>query len=159
MRFSKKGLCIYLGLLFVTPFVFSACADWTFPTLANVKTMAETEKDFQKDLQGATVDVMTEQHSAQTPELSEAMQIMQSQYNEVAAQLRAMAADKDAAIKGFDAGGLTTGGLQGLFNILGLGWLWPVFSMFFGKSRASEELSDLKMKLATKAGTNEELPG
>ncbi len=154
----KRKLCIYLCLMVITPFVASACAEVMYPTLANVKEMGETEKDFQKDLQAATVDVMTEQHAAMSPEVAEALKGMQVQYTALADKYRASAAEKDAAVQGPALGNFGTGGLQGMFNLLGLGWLWPLLNGFFGKSRASKEITDLKLSLATAASTGEVLP-
>lgn len=157
-------ICGYALLCAVTAYTCMGC----FPTTADVNGMQAANQEFNKGLHDAGNKMMTEQHSAMTPELAEAFAVMQGQYDDLSAQLRARASETKAAgvsvgaLGGESAGGGVIQWILGLFN---LGWLYPFFKGF-GKSRSSSEVAkatadilDLKLNLATKAGANEKLPG
>lgn len=150
----KRTLWICLCAALFVPFI--GC----FPTTDDVNRMQESDHEFVAGLHDAGNQLMTEQHSAMTPELAEAFTIMQAQYNELSLQLKARAGEVEAkgpSLEGFS--GFGEGIFPSLLSMFGLGALIPIWNMFFGKSRAAAEITELKMELAKKAGTDQELPG
>ena len=133
-----------------------------YPTTADVNTMAAAERDYVAGLHNAGNELMTEQHSAMTPELAEAFAAMQGQYNDLSAQLRANAAETTA--EGVSLGGASGFGIEWLLGVFNLGWLYP-FIKGFGKSRASvevakatDDITAIKLGLATAAKPGEAMP-
>lgn len=153
----KQTLWICLCLSLLTPL---ACDEIMYPTVADVNTLAEADHEFVSGLHEAGNQLMTEQHSAMTPELAEAFAVMQQQYNELSLQLKTQAGKVQA--EGPSIGGLSGFGggvVPSLLSMFGLGSLIPIWNMFFGKSRASQDITDLKHSLAVKAGSDQEIPG
>ena len=138
---------------FLATAVTTAC----FPTTQDVNTMAEAERTYVGGLHDASNELMTEQHSAMTPELAEAFAAMKGQYNDLAAQLAAKAGETTAAGVGFAGVGSNgiTGFVGGIMDMLGLGWIATLFL----PSRGAKKMNELEMALATKAGTGETIPG
>lgn len=137
-----------------------------FPTTDDVNRMQDSEREYVGGLHDASNALMTEQHTAMTPELAEAFAAMKTQYNDLTAQLAAKAGEAkasgvDLGALGGDAGGIGIEWILGLFN---LGWLYP-FIKGFGKSRAStevakatEDITEIKLGLATAAKTGAAMP-
>lgn len=139
------------------------CDTLMYPTDKEVKALAVLENEHRTDLQNATVEVMTEQHTAMTPELEAVFAALLVQNQELSASLKKLAADRVAAVKGPQIGSLGDalgGGLvPQLMSMFGLGALIPIYNMFFGKSRAQKELDAINMKLAVAAPAGEAFPG
>ena len=150
----KRTLWICLCAALFVPFI--GC----YPTTTDVNNLQEANQTFNQGLHDAGNQMMTDQHSAMTPELEKAFTIMQAQYNELSLQLKARAGEVEAkgpSIGGFS--GFGEGIVPSLLSMFGLGALIPIWNMFFGKSRAAKEITELKHQLAKKAGADQELPG
>jgi hypothetical protein len=142
------------------PLYLVAC----YPTTDDVNSMAAAEREYAAGLHEGTVDTMTEQHAAMTPELRAEFEAMRGQYAAVVSQLKDRAGETVAT--GPSVGGIGENDelipwLLGLFN---LGWLYP-FIKGFGKSRASDEVAQatsditaIKLDLATAAKPGAAVP-
>ena len=165
--------------LFLLPIVFCcgfsatvlvglACDSIMYPTVDNVRTLNEANLDYQQGLQESTVETMTDQHGRMSPENQEWFDAMLAQNAQFVSELKDVAVSKAAVVSGPEIGNL--GGAEGGivewgFNLVGLGWLIPFWNMFFGKSRGTkdivnlkDEISALKLKLATAAKTGADMP-
>ncbi len=156
--FRKKEICtlsLWVMLIGVTVYTCAGC----FPTTDDVNALQEADHEFVAGLHDAGNELMTDQHSAMTPELAEAFATMKGQYDDLSRQLKERAGETRAEGISLGAlGGEGGGAVDWAFNLLGLGWLLPVWNMFFGKSRASDEISALKLRLATGAKAGNDLP-
>lgn len=174
-------LSTFFAAVMVLPVYLGGCDSVMFPTLADVKTLAESENEHRTGLQAATVETMTEQHTAMTPELEEVLAVILEQNREMSNLLKTAAAEKVSSVEGPSIGGvgdaLGGGLIPSLLSMFGLGSLIPIYNMFFGRSRGEsavaavkeksendlsdlkEEIAELKLNLATKAGANETIPG
>jgi len=155
---KRNTSLILLGFFAVLPIYLWSCDSLMYPTVADVQTLAESENEHRDGLQAATVETMTAQHTAMTPELEAVFATLLEQNKELSASLSKLAADKVATVKGPQIGGLE--GLGGgmipqLLSMFGLGSLIPIYNMFFGKSRAQKELDEMKLAMATRAGEND----
>ena len=162
--FRRKNLITCLGYVLLIGVTVYTCAG-CFPTTKDVNNLAEAERTFQQGLSEGVVETMTEQHAAMTPELADAFAVMQGQYNELSAQLKAKASQAKASGPDIGAlGGSGSGILQWILGLFNLGWLYP-FIKGFGKSRASgevdalkNEVAALKLNLATAAKPGSDMP-
>lgn len=135
-----------------------------YPTTDDMNRVVAAGREYQAGLHQGTVDVMTEQHAAMTPELRAEFEAMRVQYDAMAAQLKAAAGEVVAtgpAIGGLSENDELIPWLLGLFN---LGWLYP-FIKGFGKSRSSTEVAQataditaIKLDLATAAQPGAAVP-
>lgn len=152
-------LSMVIASFMVLPVYLGGCDSVMFPTLADVKTLAESENEHRTGLQAATVETMTEQHTAMTPELEEVLAVILEQNREMSNLLKTAAAEKVSSVEGPSIGGIGDvlgGGLiPQLMSMFGLGSLIPLYSMFFGKSRAQKELDEMKLAMAVRAGEND----
>lgn len=162
---SVKSAAVCMSLFFGTLIFYVGCDSLMYPSLHNVKTMADAERELQVGLQESTVGTMTEQHTAMTPELEAVFATILATNQDTANALNDLAAGKVSDVEGPGLGGIGFS-MDGVFNLLGMGWLIPFWNMFFGKSRGTKEvdslkkeLNELKTDLMTKAGANETLPG
>lgn len=151
MKMKTRLWCLGAAVLLA-----GGCEAFNFPTVKDVNALAEADHEFVAGLHDAGNDLMTDQHAAMTPELAEALAIMQAQYEDVSAQLQARASGTKAA--GLSVGGLggngVTGFIGGLLDILGLGWVATLFM----PSRATKKISEIELALATAAKAGEEIP-
>ena len=157
---QNPELFLYSGLMafcMILPPMLGGCSDsMTYPTVATVKTLAEAENEHRTGLQEATVNTMTDQHTAMAPELEEVLATILTQNRELSASLHILANEAAAKAEGASIGGLGDalgGGLiPSLMSMFGLGSLIPIDNMFFGKSRAQKELDEMKLAMAVRAG-------
>ncbi len=145
---NRKKLFLLVGAPLVCALLFLGCADFMYPTVADVRLLAEAERNFQEDLQVATVETMTSHHSRMSPENQEWFDTVLAQNRELASELAAVGKEKADTISGPALAELNAKGADWL-DVAGLGWLIPFWSMFFGKSRGTKELADLKSESAT----------
>ena len=155
-------VCLWLFLCVAVMYTCFGCEEVMFPTVADVNTLAEAEREFQMSLQRGTVDAMTEQHAIQDPAVRTELEMVRGQYDALAAQLKERA---DAAkAKGIDIGALGSFGgandwftvIAGLFGFGGIaGWL----SNLFKPSRATKRIDALENRLAVAAPEGEAFPG
>ena len=158
MTCIKKGL-VLLVFFVSLPLLLWGCDSIMYPTISDVRTLTESENDHRSGLQEATVETMTAQHTAMTPELEAVFATILVMNQEAAASLKSIADEKAASVKGPEIGGLGAlgGGLiPQLMSMFGVGSLIPIYNMFFGKSRAQSEIDDLKLKLATRAAAKDD---
>ena len=168
--FRKNEVLTYLGWTLMCCVVVYTCTSCVFPTNDDVNNMQESNQTFNQGLHDAGNKLMTDQHSAMTPELAEAFVLMNSQYVEISAELKRQAGTVKA--QGADVGGLLGGG--GIWEVIGM--MFPGFAgiglwiqNLLKPSRASgqvaalegeakamaNELKNLKHQLATAAGAGD----
>ena len=155
---NKKMSLTLLGFFAVLPICLWSCDSMMYPTVSDMKTVADEEIEHRSGLQEATVQTMTDQHTALAPELEAVFAVILAQNKDMSASLKALAAEKVAAVEGPSVGSLDSlggGMIPSLLSMFGLGSLIPIYNMFFGKSRAQKELDEMKLKMATRAGEND----
>lgn len=160
-----------VGLILTFPITMGGCGTLDFPTKTDVNRLTEAEREFVKALHDAGNKLMTEQHSAMTPELAEAFAVMTGQYQEISAALKAKASKTEA--EGIDVGLGSFGGmndwLTALIGLISGGSLWSVIGNLFKPSRATaridaleksttERISSLEKDLATAAKAGASIP-
>lgn len=159
---QKKNVLTIFGYSFLCAVTVYVCASCMFPTNDDVNNMQKSNQTFNQGLHDAGNKLMTEQHSAMTPELAEAFAVMQGQYNELSAQLKAKAGEAKAV--GVDISGLGSFGgpndwftvIAGLFGFGGIaGWI----SNLLKPSRATKRIDELETRLAVAAPAGEAFPG
>ncbi len=157
MRMKTRLWC--LGAVILASVAWAGCEAFNFPTVEDVNTLTAADHEFVAGLHDAGSELMTEQHGAMTPELTEAFAAMKGQYNDLAAQLASRASETKAS--GLSIGGLgglggngVTGFIGGLLDMLGLGWIATLFL----PSRATKKIAALELDLATAAKAGEMIP-
>lgn len=151
-------MLIALPILWMSGIVmWVGCDSVMYPTVADVNTLAEADRDYQDGLHAGQIDTLTEQHAAMAPEVRAELDAIVGQYNALSAQLREKAGGVTA--KGVELGGFGGELIPKLMSMFGFGSLIPIYSMFFGKSRAQKEIDELKSKLAVSAPAGEAFPG
>lgn len=160
----KEVVTGFLWTILCVSFLYTCfgCDEVMFPTVADVNTLADAEREFQMSLQQGTVDAMTEQHAIQDPAVRSELELVRGQYDALAAQLKERA---DAVrAKGLDVVALGSFGgandwftaIAGLFGFGGIaGWL----SNLLKPSRATKRIDELENRLAVAAPAGESFPG
>ncbi len=166
----KKGrnwgpMLIALPVLWMsgTVWLVGCGPDIMYPTVTDVNERSKAQNEFIAGENQATRDQMQEEHGIQSPELVDALAQVSADAAFAIKQLRERVDAVEA--KGADVGDLGSFGELGgglipkLLSMFGFGSLIPIYSMFFGKSRAQKEIDELKSKMAVSAPAGESFPG